>query len=146
MSNYGALSQTMTQLTALVQQPIEIYSVGIIRDTNLDNCLSFDGQNINLRRCPVALTEFNDTFRFKFTNGEVHDVNSKYCFTRNNNSEFNFEKIKTYDSWSNNCYKFNKEANFPIKSDNGTCLGNNIDKVMSIPCNVSNWKMTMNTL
>jgi hypothetical protein len=141
----GALTTTMKQNNSALTSPIDIYSIGVIRDVNLDNCLSFDGTQINIRKCPVVLTEFNDTHRFKFINGEVHDVKDNYCFVRNSNSEFSFEKINTYDSWTNNCYKFKNNTGFQIQSDGGnTCLANNLDKLMSIPCNASNWKMTMN--
>jgi len=140
----GAVSQNMTSTNTTVKPPIDLYSIGLIRDTKLNNCLSFDGTNLKLKSCPLVLNQYDDTYRFKFVNGEVHDIKDEYCFLRNQNKEFTFEKIKTYDSWTNNCYKFQKDIGFSIKSDNDTCLGNNIDKIMSIPCTGGNWQMTMN--
>ena len=137
----GTLTPTLEQNNSKYIPPINVYSIGVIKDVNLDNCMSFDGTKIVMKRCPLILNEFNDTYRFKFINGEIHDPNDKYCFTRNSIKEFKFEKINTYDSFTNNCYKFQKKSSFNILSDSGTCLGNNLDKIMSIPCNVTNWKM-----
>jgi hypothetical protein len=140
----GTPSSTLTSNNTPIKPPIDIYSVGLIRDTKLNNCLNFDGTNLKMKGCPLVLNQYDDTYRFKFVNGEIHDVKDEYCFLRNQNKEFTFEKIKTYDSWTNNCYKFQKDIGLTIKSDKNTCLGNNLDKVLSIPCDAGNWQMTMN--
>ena len=146
MANYdGSISNTMTQNNSIIISPINTYTIGLIRDTNIDNCLSFDGKTLSLSKCPVALTDYNNTFRFKFQNGEIRDISENYCFVRNRNLEFSFEKVNTFSSGDNNCYKFLTTASFPLLSDKGsTCFGNNIDKMMSLPCSASNWKMTLN--
>ncbi len=36
----GALTTTMKQNNSALTSPIDIYSIGVIRDVNLDNCLS----------------------------------------------------------------------------------------------------------
>lgn len=142
----GSLTPNMSTNNMPIKEAVTLYSIGIIKDTNLNNCLSFDGTNVVMRPCPIVLNQYDDRFRFKFTGGEVRTVNDSHCFTKNQDNTFNFTTLKYFDSGVTNCHRFKSDSNFPIKSTDNTCLGNNLDKLTSINCNVSNWKMTMTTM
>jgi len=128
--------------TSPAKDPVadNIYSIGLIKDTKLNNCLRHSKNTLLVEKCPPRLENYTEEYLFKFKKNEVLNIDETKCVTKSYSGDIGFAPKEIYQNGTTNCMKTNLINVFKVGGPQGDmCIGNNLTTATTLNCALSNW-------